>query len=397
MKIKDIKRKSLILFLAAVLVRITTTLVLGKLDNIYFYEYEVIALNIINGNGFAFFSNPLAPTQFADGAYMPVGSVYYTVPFFLIKSELLRNGLYLLCNHIMAGFSVILIYKALSNKFNEKVGLYTALVAAFLPEFVFTSLTVMPTNFYHLFVAFLIFFFSKYKEFTTKRVIQLALACGVSLLFRGEIALMIILIAGYIIRKAGTKNTAIFLFIAFSLHTPWTIRNYIVLDKFVPLTTNFGINLYRGHNSLYPGAWADNRMDSLKANLKFSDTYELDYIDMHKQEAIRYIKENPLSVVTSGVTKIFNLWVCYSYSRESFHPFYLLPWFLMLSLSIYGAVKSRFKEFDLVYLMLGYHTVIAFIFFAIPRYQTMMKFWLLPLVGWGIYTIVENIKKKRNG
>ncbi len=400
MKIKDLKKKTLILFIAAILVRIIATLVLGRLYNIHFYEYEVIAQNIINGNGFAFFSNPANSTQFAKGAYMPVGAVLYTVPFFLIQNEVFRTALYLLCNHIMAGLSVILIYKAATNQFNEKVGLYSALIAAFLPEFVFTSSTAMTTNFYHLFVAYLLYFFSLKQEITRKRLLQMAAACGISLLFRGEVALMIVLIAGFIVKKVGYKNALIFTIVAFAFQVPWAVRNYIVLDKFVPITTNFGINLYRGHNPLFPGAWADDRMDSLKVNLKYTDRYELDYVELHKQEAIRYLKQEPFSVISSSFTKMFNLWVYYPYSEDSFHPLYLGPWAIMLMLSIYGVIKARInkiKYFSLIYIMVGYHCVIGIIFFVIPRYQTMMKYWLIPIVAYAIYQIYDLKIKKRNG
>ncbi len=106
MNIKDISKKSIILFMIAFIIRLIASFVLNSFQDINYYEYGTIAQNIINGNGFSFFSNPSNPGEFANGAYMPVGAVFYTVPFFLIKNVILRNALYLIINHAIAGFSV---------------------------------------------------------------------------------------------------------------------------------------------------------------------------------------------------------------------------------------------------------------------------------------------------
>ncbi len=397
MNIKDISKKSIILFMIAFIIRLIASFVLHSFEDINYYEYGTIAQNIINGSGFAFFSNPANHAEFAKGAYMPVGAVLYTVPFFLIKHEILRNALYLIINHAIAGLSVVLLYKAVSNRFNEISGFVTALIATFLPEFIFASSALVNTNLYHLFVAYILYFFSIRSSYKLTDIVSIAVVSGVMLLFRSEVALMI-LIMGFIISKnSSLKKVIIYLTISFSFLAPWSIRNYVVLNKFVPLTTNFGINLYRGHNPLYPGAWADDRMDSLKSELKFSEQYELEYIELQKQEAISQIKADPLQAFASGFTKLCHLWGYYPYSNQVKHLLYIVPWFLMLGLAIWGGVKSKISDFKIEYIMLFYHSFIAFIFFAIPRYQTMMKFWLLPLVGWGIYMIYETIQKKRNG
>ncbi len=290
-----------------------------------------------------------------------------------------------------------MLYKAVSHRFNEISAYAAALVAALLPEFIFASSALVNTNLYHLFIAYILYFFSIRSSYKLSDIVSIAVISGIMLLFRSEVALMILIMGFIILKNSSAKKMIIYITISFAFLAPWSIRNYVVLNKFVPLTTNFGINLYRAYNPIYPGAWADDRMDSLKSEVKFSAQYELDYIELHKQEAISQIKNDPVQAFTSGFTKLCHLWYYYPYSTQAQHPLYMVPWFLMLGLAIWGGVKSKISAFKIEYTMLLYHSFIAFIFFAIPRYQTMMKFWLLPLVGWGIYRIYETIQKKRNG
>jgi hypothetical protein len=238
--------------------------------------------------------------------------------------------------------------------------------------------------------------FSKDSKFSVKEITKLGLLSGIAILFRSEVALLVLILSFFVLKRSSIKYTLLYIAISISLVAPWTVRNYIVLDKFIPFTTNFGINLYRGHNSLYPGAWADDRMDSLKAELKFSEKYELDYIDLHKQEALKRIEEKPMSSFLSGFEKVIHLWVYYPYSGMTSQIVYILLWLLYLAASIIGIIRTKFKENSLVFSMLVYHSIVAFIFFSIPRYQTMMKYWLLPLAGYGIFSIIEYLKK-RNG
>ena len=52
------------------------------------------------------------------------------------------------------------------------------------------------------------------------------------------------------LKRAGAMGAAIFLTIA-----PWTLRNYLVFDRFVMIDMSLGRNLYYGHNVMGPVNW----------------------------------------------------------------------------------------------------------------------------------------------
>ena len=86
---------------------------------------------------------------------------------------------------------------------------------------------------------------------------------------------------------------------------PWTVRNYLVLRSFVPITTNSGINFYIGNNPaadglpdwrLVPGvAWNDgaNEVEASRKGL---------------QEGLRYVRGHVALTVGMWFKKVWLLW-----------------------------------------------------------------------------------------
>jgi hypothetical protein len=95
--------------------------------------------------------------------------------------------------------------------------------------------------------------------------------------------------------KAGKKSLPGIVFasiIFFACITPWLVRNYRVLGKFIFIRDNFGAELRLGNG---PGADGTlmiylDPMHDLYAMRQFQAMGELSYIAMRKQQAVAYIK-----------------------------------------------------------------------------------------------------------
>jgi dolichyl-phosphate-mannose-protein mannosyltransferase len=77
--------------------------------------------------------------------------------------------------------------------------------------------------------------------------------------------------------------------------TPWTIRNYVVFHKFIPLRSNFGLELWVGNNSavgimdavyLHPN-------DNPAEGLKYVRMTEIPYMADKQREAFHFMRTHP--------------------------------------------------------------------------------------------------------
>jgi 4-amino-4-deoxy-L-arabinose transferase-like glycosyltransferase len=85
---------------------------------------------------------------------------------------------------------------------------------------------------------------------------------------------------------------------------PWTIRNAVVLDHFVPVSTEDGFTLAGTYNDVarrqtrFPAAWVEwYKVPSNKAVLRVTPNTEAEWGDALRADALRYAREHPGYVV----------------------------------------------------------------------------------------------------
>jgi hypothetical protein len=76
---------------------------------------------------------------------------------------------------------------------------------------------------------------------------------------------------------------------------PWTIRNYVVFGKFIPLRSNFGLELWLGNNPAVPDNWAWwlHPNDDLDEAKKYARMTERPYMEEKEREAWAFIRSHP--------------------------------------------------------------------------------------------------------
>lgn len=83
---------------------------------------------------------------------------------------------------------------------------------------------------------------------------------------------------------------------------PWSARNYLVFDRFVPLATNGGYNLMLGNN---PQAWAGGWM-ALEIEDELQKMNEVDAEKLARQLAVDWIKAHPVDYAKVSVRRALN-------------------------------------------------------------------------------------------
>jgi 4-amino-4-deoxy-L-arabinose transferase-like glycosyltransferase len=148
--------------------------------------------------------------------------------------------------------------------FGERAGLVAAGIAAFYPELVwFASHFWAETVFTVLLWWAMERLLAADGENGTKAALASGLLWGLTVLTRETVLYFLPFAALWLAwrRAGGTRRAAVLLATAALVVVPWTIRNWIVFDAFVPVSTAGALNLWQGNTRLtreqvYEEYWA---------------------------------------------------------------------------------------------------------------------------------------------
>src|ERR1019366_6370531 len=88
---------------------------------------------------------------------------------------------------------------------------------------------------------------------------------------------------------------------------PWSWRNYLVFDAFIPVSTNGGWTLLTGNN---PEANGDYTPDTVLAQgLSNNPADQVSMDRLARTRAVTWIKENPIGFLLLLPRKLLRLWV----------------------------------------------------------------------------------------
>jgi hypothetical protein len=121
------------------------------------------------------------------------------------------------------------------------------------------------------------------------------------------------------LRKRVLGLGAIVLLIAAVCLAPWTIRNYCVLGGFVPVRSNFALELRIGNNpdanglTFIPHSESDNRRNyhpsDLTERARYQALGELPYMRLQQQEALDWVRHEPLRFACLTVRRFQLYWL----------------------------------------------------------------------------------------
>jgi 4-amino-4-deoxy-L-arabinose transferase-like glycosyltransferase len=91
---------------------------------------------------------------------------------------------------------------------------------------------------------------------------------------------------------------------------PWTVRNYVVFGRFVPLRSNFPLELYIGNNNNYASpqfVWPP-RISKERETLLFFRLGETAFMDEEHRKAMEFIRAHPKIFVELTATRFVEFW-----------------------------------------------------------------------------------------
>lgn len=390
------------ILLLAFLARVAVVLLYADFGNDYYWEYGEIANNLLDGKGYSYFvENNLRPqpripdANPSPSAYVPPGYVAWLVPFLLVDDAPLRNALLLLSQVLISTASIWFLYLLARRHFSDRVALLAALTAAVLPEFLYASLSFTPTVLYHLFVPILFLRLDDLESsggrYTAWRI---GLLLGLLIYLRSEFVLFAVLVLLFFLLQRRIRAGIVAGAVMLTLLLPWSIRNYVVFDAVVPMTTSFGLNLYRGHNPYYIGAWGDERLENELRSME-RERFEIEMSRAYRDRAFGFMAENPEREGANALLKLVRFWSFDPYYEPSMQPLYYVPNVLLFLLWAFGvAAGFSWRKYRHYYLFFLSSIAIVIAFFPLPRYQTMMKILALPFAAYGAVRLYEIVRER---
>lgn len=383
--------------LFAVIIRFISIFVFVDLENPEMWEYGLIARNMLSGLGFSYIAN----TMIVPSAYMPPGLPYIYYFFFLIFGDNSVSYIFiLLFNLLISIVSIIVMYKLSYLIFaNLSISILSALYAALSPIFIYSTVNFNSIVIYHVLIGLIYLYFLKLQKTgdsdnkdELKNSILLGIITGVLLYFRADGTAILAILFLYFLFKKRIRTGSIILILAIVIISPWTIRNYIVFDKIIPVTTSMGYNFYLGHSN----ESTDSLLYKKVININEDAQFEIERSTIAANESIEFIKSNPDADIKEMFSKIYSLWLIDKYRELARHPLYVITWLVTLILFFYGYYLSwrnnTFRHrllFLNIYLI--FSTLLVIFFFNIPRYQIQMSIIIVPIAMFGLYNILIKI------
>jgi 4-amino-4-deoxy-L-arabinose transferase-like glycosyltransferase len=177
---------------------------------------------------------------------------------------------------------------------------------------------------------------------------------------------------------------------------PWQIRNAVVFHRWIPFTTSTGLNFFRGHNDVELGSFGDEVINQGLFDMPSGRDFEPELSRLFFRRAFGYINAAPVREFSRSASKILQLWFRDTGDPRSGNLLYIGPWLVMLAAAVLGmAVGPTWRQHKILALYLVCSTVMAVLFFVLPRYQTMMKEALLPFAGLGLVWLWDVLRRNR--
>ncbi len=389
---------------------ITNATVFDGKNGTKIWEYGTFAINYIKTGTISRNFSASGVDFLAPTAYMPPGPVFLWIGLFKIFGVTSNALTGMLVINILTGvFLVYLTYQfALETTDDHSISLTTALIVALYPTFVFSAAT------YHVigtYMVLLLLFMILLCRFLRKPSYQLALFIGLlgglNALWRvefGFFAGVLLIAALFINRNLKLFFTSIIVMVIVIL--PWTVRNYIVLDKFVLIAQSTGYNLFKGFNPLASGSGdhvekigaAKILLGDQLANVpSFDKNIEAIRDQIFKSYAVKFMKEEPIQAfLVLPLKKLFLYWFMDIYDPDvTLRKEYLLAFIPIFILTIAGLILTypgwKKPEYIMIFTLFAAQSFVTCFYAVHARYRMSMEPFLFIFAGYAIVWLIRRI------
>lgn len=310
---------------AGVMLRVAAVAAFADVEQPQLYEYGGIARYLIDGQGYSV----VFPALYPDLGYtrdLPEGATptAFTLPgltlvvagVFAVFGDNVTAYLVLFILNIIVGMlAVYLIARVAEELYGASVGRWTAVIAAVYPTIVAAVATTGGTPWYHATMALTILLVIRASR--EQAYMRMAVIAGVSaglwVLFRSEGLAASGILGLWLWRRTSFSRAAVFGIVTVFVFLPWSLRNTLVFDRFIPFSTNVWLNAWRGnHEGSTGGAfnlqgksnWMDADIAATISTLPPTRNRELRIMDIYRERTLEFVSEHPGRVAALYAKKL---------------------------------------------------------------------------------------------
>jgi len=363
------------------------------------FLYDAFAKSIAHGNGYAFPNGDIT-------VYWPVGtSAVYAVLYGLFNDSIQSVVLF----NIFIGVLIVwLTYQVALQYFNPKIAQISATLVTFWPIMIeFTTILASELIFILFLLSALYIWGCKNLNIVVRTLLSAAFICFATYIRPTALPILLLLPIIDLLSGGKLKSCFLSLFIAtvtaVLIFSPWVYRNQQIFSEFVLVSANGGANLWMGNNPSSNGGYTE-LPDKIFKNEVVRDRY-------YKQEAINFIKNNPVeylklavkrALITYKAETIGVAWNGYleknysNYTLFGLKFFSTLFWWVVLSfagLGIFHALKDKSLElFNPLVIIAAYIFIFPILTVGQDRYHMPLNPFLAIFAAFYIYKILLHEK-----
>ncbi|MGE3842168.1 MAG: hypothetical protein AB7I50_11315 [Vicinamibacterales bacterium] len=405
---------SLPIFLVAFALRVVAVLVLGHYRQPVLWENGVIARYLMAGCGFCMdFSLTAEPSSWQAPAY----------PLLLFATwSVFGEGAraYLIVSLLQAAALASMVFPVgrLTRRWiGEPAATWAMWLVAVMPLLVWYATRLHQAGLVMALHPWLLYWWVRLGDRPrSARGALVGLGSGVAALFQPILLLLAVCFGtAQMVRALATRNwriawaLGVAAVLAAGVLTPWTVRNYEVHGRFVPIRDSFGKELWMGNN---PNATGTSFAVGGETEITFAyppkafalkgQVPEADLMEAMRREAVDYIRAEPAAFLRRTSQKVLWFWTAAPADRVrrteggeaiEFRWLYLGSWATFVGLSVLGAWTTRCIPRS-YWLTLALYVGVYSVLYGVThvgqaRYRGEMEFVLIPLAAAGLSALVS--------
>lgn len=365
-------------------------------------EPYFIAKNIIEGIGFAYpYPGDTYPTI---TAYIPPLYVWILTGMLKLGAGMVAMQVLNLLLLQLGNFFVHRIARRFASPFTAFLG-FAAL--SFYPPLWLLASAIEPNMLNHALISSMVLLmFMVYREPMRKGVyLALGIVIALQILVRPDMLMGLPLIALWLVlvlrkeldtqrllRKLGFLAAVVVMLVG-----PWTLRNYLMFDRFIAVSANSGYNLFLGNNVGATGEFMIiPETPEEVAELKEIDHHAILRSPLMRDQyyfgvAIDWMRTHPAEWLGLTAKKIYYHWWRRASSGSGLQitqwmVVYDIVTFILLVLGFYGLAKLRDKNLRWLFIALFvYSTSVSALFFVQSRHRGLkVDPYLVTLAAYGL-------------
>lgn len=361
-----------LLALLAFFLRVAALLILKRHLFPEIWEYDTIAINILNGLGYIIKDGNTLKYMYGDPLY-----AYFSAFVHLLSG---RNYVALeMVQIVISSLTVIPIFLIAKKIFSEKTGYIAGLLFAIHPGIIIYATKIHEFTL-TVFLISLIAYLVSLNNAKLRENMVIGILVGFGILLRPTLLFFIPCIFVYDFLRLGNirqifKRTCFIFIVAFLIISPWLCRGYVLFKRVIFITTTSTELFWRGNNPNASGSSMDIGGKAIleKAPEEFKERlYGLDEIgqyDFYRNEAFNFIESNWSVFFNATLRKFIYFWtfapqtgLLYSSLWKKLYMCFYFPILVLFVIGMNMAIReSKKQDFAFVVFVLMFIVCISLV------------------------------------